>query len=86
MRPSCPCSQQMSTFPGPGKAKAAAAAPEASSREMEVLGVRPRSAARGVIVSRGRERAPSVWGGLVSLGLEMVDIRLGSAFGGGKLC
>lgn len=54
----------MSTFPGPEKAVAAAVAPEASSRLMEVLGVRPRSAARGVMVSRGREREPSVWGGL----------------------
>jgi hypothetical protein len=60
MRSSCPCSQQMSTFPGPGKAVAAAAASETSSREMELLGVRPRSAARGVTVSRGREREPSV--------------------------
>lgn len=70
MSASCPCSQQMSTFPGPGKALAAEAAPAASSRSMEVLGVRPRSVARGCMVSSGRERAPSVVVGVVSLGLR----------------
>jgi hypothetical protein len=60
----------MSIFPGPGKALAAAAAPDASSRLIEVLGVRPRSTARGVMVSTGRVREPSVWIGVVSLGFE----------------
>jgi len=62
----------MSTLPGPGKAKAAAAAPDASSRLMELLGVRPRSAARGVMVSSGRERAPSIWVGVVSFEIASV--------------
>lgn len=77
---SCPCSQQISTFPGPAKALAAAATSVASPRAMELLGVRPRSAARGVMVSRGREREPSIRVGKTSSQV-VVGVLLWTFFG-----
>jgi hypothetical protein len=62
------------------KALAAAATSAASSRAMELLGVRPRSVARGVMVSRGREREPSIRVGKASSQI-VVGVLLWTFFG-----